>query len=90
VSDRRKQVFVLTNNAINKIVNVCVVLPTLGEQMIVVHRRCINCHVILPNVHVDCRLVARLVTFQGSWLLTDRELLNYFQVQFDLLHHEIL
>jgi hypothetical protein len=63
VSDRREQVFVLTNNAINKIVNVCIVLPALSEQMIVVHRRCINSHVILPDLHVDCGLVARLVAF---------------------------
>ena len=80
MSDRRKHIFVLVNSRVNEIVNVCIIVPALCKEMIVVDPRCVNCYVIFPCLSVSGRLVARLSDFDGPRLFADRKLLNYFQV----------
>jgi hypothetical protein len=64
VGDRREHVFVLPNNAVNQVVNVRIVVPTLSKQMIVIQCRRINDSVIISYMHiVDFGLVAGLVIF---------------------------
>jgi hypothetical protein len=42
VGYRREHVFVLTNYAVNQVINIRIIMPTFSEKMIVVHRRRIN------------------------------------------------